>query len=385
MKNIAICFDGTWNTADAAFPTNVVKTAAMVKPTNDKSTPQVVFYDPGVGSTRVAFGTTINKLLGGAFGAGLMDNIERAYRFLTFNYAPGDRLFIFGFSRGAFGARSFGGLVRTCGVLRRNNIGQVKEVINVYRNRDPNDPLKADAPACVKFRRENSVASFRGGAGGERQLHSLTIEYMGIWDTVGSLGVPANFLFASYFNRKYLFHNQELSSMVKSARHAVSIDERRRTFAPTLWDNLGERNANAIPAVANMPPYQQAWFPGDHASVGGGGDVNGLWQASLVWVVEGAQLLGLGMDETLLNEYRRDIDYTKSVNSMRKPAFSLSSLSARRWRDGPNGSALADVADIAQLRIKATADDLDERQFYRPQSLKTFAGKFAGQLGITWQ
>ena len=133
-----------------------------------------------------------------------------------------------------------------------------------------------------------------------------------------------------------------------------------------------------------MPPYQQAWFPGDHASVGGGGDVNGLWQASLVWVVEGAQLLGLGLDETLLNKYRRDIDYKKSVYSMRKPAFSLSSLSARHWRDGPDGSALADVADIARLRIKATADDLDERQLYRPQSLKTFAGKFAGQLGIAW-
>jgi uncharacterized protein (DUF2235 family) len=100
MKNIVVCFDGTWNTADAEFPTNVVKTAQMVLPSG-KDVEQILFYDPGVGSMQVAFGASINNFLGGAFGVGLMENIVDAYRFLTFNYAPGDHIFVFGFSRGA--------------------------------------------------------------------------------------------------------------------------------------------------------------------------------------------------------------------------------------------------------------------------------------------
>ena len=137
MKNVVLCFDGTWNTADAEFPTNVVKTAQMVLPVDASRAEQVVFYDEGVGATRVVVAKSINNFLGGAFGVGLMDNIEQAYRFLAFNYAPGDKIFIFGFSRGAFSARSFCGLIRTCGVLRKENIGKVREAIKLYRKSRP--------------------------------------------------------------------------------------------------------------------------------------------------------------------------------------------------------------------------------------------------------
>src|SRR5262245_28841001 len=146
MKNIVICFDGTWNTADAEFPTNVVKTAKMVLPTDGNGVSQLVFYDEGVGSGQVAFAQTINGLLGGAFGAGLMNNIQNAYRFLAFNYSPGDRIFVFGFSRGAFSARSFGGLLRSCGVLNKEHIRRVGEAVTTYKNRD--SELGADSPEC---------------------------------------------------------------------------------------------------------------------------------------------------------------------------------------------------------------------------------------------
>ena len=132
MKNIVLCFDGTWNTADAEFPTNVVKTAQLVLPMDGNEVDQVVFYDAGVGSMQVAFGASINNFLGGAFGVGLMENIEDAYRFLTFNYTPGDRIFIFGFSRGAYSARSFCGLIRTCGVLHKQHVGKVREAVTLY-------------------------------------------------------------------------------------------------------------------------------------------------------------------------------------------------------------------------------------------------------------
>ncbi len=243
MKNIVICFDGTWNTADAEFPTNVVKTAKMLLPTDANHANQVVFYDEGVGSGQVAFAQTINGLLGGAFGAGLMNNIQSAYRFLAFNYSPGDKIFLFGYSRGAFSARSFGGLLRTCGVLDKENINRVGEAVAIYKNRDRK--LGADAPECIKFRRDYSVASYRSSDSAAPDTpHPLTIEYMGVWETVGSLGVPSDFLLASLFNRKYQFHDLALSRMVKSARHAAG---HRRETAHVRRHAVGEHRRPQSP------------------------------------------------------------------------------------------------------------------------------------------
>ena len=381
MKNIVICFDGTWNTADAEFPTNVVKTAQMVLPADSQGVTQLVFYDEGVGSTEVAFGNTINRILGGAFGAGLMENIEKAYRFLIFNYEPGDRIFIFGFSRGAFSARSFGGLLRTCGILRKDRVRSIKDAISLYQSR--NREAGADAAPCVQLRREHSFASHSGGEGAARNQHPLSIEYIGIWDTVGALGVPTGLFFANRFNRKYQFHDLALSSMVKSARHALSIDERRRTFAPTPWTNLGELNSLAGSSSRNTPQYEQAWFPGDHASIGGGGTVNGLWQAALVWVVEGALSCGLSIDESKLDAYRKGIDHKASVYSAPDAGFSLSSISLRGWRIGPAGEAFAEVSEVGQQRLRAPATDLYEKQLYRSAPLRAYIHAFGNKLGVS--
>lgn len=383
MKNVVLCFDGTWNTADAEFPTNVVKTAQLALPVDAKGDEQVVFYDEGVGSTRVVVAKSINNFLGGAFGVGLMDNIERAYRFLAFNYAPGDRIFIFGFSRGAFSARSFCGLIRTCGVLRKENIGRVQEAIKLYQNRDRKDG--PDTKECVAFRKEHSFAAFTGErTRGADEPHPLMVEYMGLWDTVGALGLPRHFIFAHYFNQKYQFHDVSLSRMVRSARHALAIDERRSTFAPSRWTNLAELNTAAATRDSNTdtPPYQQVWFPGDHASVGGGGDVNGLWQASLAWVVEGAELRGLLVDQAKLDGYRKDIDCTASVYCMKRRTFSISSLSLRRWRKGPDEDGLSVVSDVAQQRIREPKDKLYEKRPYRPKTLRAVIKKYSPEWGL---
>jgi uncharacterized protein (DUF2235 family) len=383
MKNIVVCFDGTWNTADAEFPTNVVKTAQLLLPEGN-NIEQVVFYDSGVGAMQVAFGAKINNFLGGAFGVGLMENIEDAYRFLSFNYAAGDRIYVFGFSRGAFSARSFGGLIRTCGVLHKAHVGKVKEAIKLYKNRDRS--TGPDAPACVQFRKDYSTAVFTGAeSDGRPDHHSLTIEYMGLWDTVGALGIPSAIPFASALNKKYAFHDVTLSRIVSSARHALSIDERRSTFAPSRWSNIKELNERAGQIGSASPPYQQIWFPGDHASVGGGGDVNGLWQAALVWVVEGAQLRGLIVDEPALEGYRRDVDYKASVYCMKRRSFSLSSISFYRWRRGPRDEPMNEVSDVAQQRIKAPATELHERRRYRPKTLRPYIEKWSKDLNATWR
>lgn len=367
MKNIVICFDGTWNSIDAQYPTNVVKTAQMISARTSSNVAQVVFYDQGVGSSRTPFASSINQLLGGAFGAGLLDNIEDAYRFLNLNYAPGDRIYLFGFSRGAFSARSFGGLLRTCGILRKEHIAHAQEALDIYQHRDAK--AGADAPNCTAFRAQYAIASSSPGDG----QHPLAVQYVGVWDTVGSLGIPAGFVFADTFNQRYQFHDLSLSRIVQHARHAIAIDERRLTFKPTLWDNLDTLNeaaSNASRSLDGGQPYLQQWFPGDHATIGGGGDVNGLWQASLVWVVEGAIACGLGVDPQRLEEYRTNIRYGESVRCMKRPVFTLSSISFLGWRRGPDAGHEKDVSDIAQQRIAASPEKLFEKRPYRPRSLK---------------
>jgi uncharacterized protein (DUF2235 family) len=380
MKNIVICFDGTWNTADAQFPTNVVKTAKLVLPADANGVDQVVFYDEGVGTSRVPFAQSFNNFLGGAFGIGLLDSIERAYRFLSFNYAPGDRIYIFGFSRGAFSARSFSGLLRTCGILHKEHIDKVKEAIALYQSRDREQG--ADAAPCVKFRNDFCYASYAPDTlltrAFSRSPTPLSIQYLGIWDTVGALGVPG---LMRFFRRKYQFHDLELSRMVKGARHALAIDEKRRTFKATPWTNFAKLNEGAAPsATAGEAPYQQLWFPGDHASVGGGGDVNGLWQAALVWVVEGAQRVGLAVNQEELEAYRQDIDCTVSVQCMKKPMFSWASVSLIGSRKGPD--QLGAVSGIARERVKRPATELFEKRLYRPRTLRAVLRQFAKELGI---
>jgi uncharacterized protein (DUF2235 family) len=167
MSRLIVCCDGTWNRADQPSPTNVQKLHMSIDVS--ESTGQVVWYEEGVGTR------PLEHVLGGAFGVGLSRNVQHCYRFLVANYEPGDELFFFGFSRGAFTARSLAGLVRNSGILRRENIRMVKDAYALYRSREPgNAPWEEGA---AKFRREHSHPD-------------ATITFIGVWDTVGALGIP---------------------------------------------------------------------------------------------------------------------------------------------------------------------------------------------------
>jgi uncharacterized protein (DUF2235 family) len=203
----------------------------------------------------------------------------------------------------------------------------------------------------------------------------LKIEYLGVWDTVGALGVPPHVVFASLFNEGLQFHDGNLSSIVSSARHAVAIDERRRVFDATLWENIGELNAKV--GATNLPveerPYVQQWFPGDHGSVGGGGDVIGLAATTLVWMLEGAMRRGLSLDEQQLDDYRKKADYRVSTNCMQNPSFGIMSLMTRKARSGPSAEDLSDVSQAARQRYKAPAEKLANMKPYRPRPLRALA------------
>lgn len=298
MKNVAIFCDGTWNSADAVELTNVALAHQAAVKVTAAGIPQARTYFPGIGTPSKKAGwfeTQVDKYTGGAFGWGMDARLQAAYRLIAERYEEGDRLFLFGFSRGAYMARSLAGLIRNCGLPTPETAARIPEAMAMYRSRAPGS--HPDAPGPLRFRAELSprfATSETDRLVRRGEVAMVAVDYLGVWDTVGALGVPAQFRgLSAVFNHKYRFHDLRLSSMVKAARLAVAIDERRKTFPPTLWENLTDLN---LRDAGSDLPYRQEWFPGTHGGVGGGGPVRGLSHAALLWVMEGAEAAGMEFD-----------------------------------------------------------------------------------------
>ncbi len=282
-KRIVICSDGTWNIPDQkdrgeVRPTNVAKMALSIAPEGTDDKIQRVFYDKGVGT-----GWGLNRWLGGAFGVGISKNIEDAYRFLIENYKDGDEIYLFGFSRGAYAVRSTAGLIRNCGLLKKEYANKYKDAYKLYRRRDnKSHPNSVEAQL---FRKAYS--------------HEVRIKFIGVWDTVGALGIPLGGL---RFVNKLLgleFHDVKLSSYVDNAYQALAIDERRKPFLPAIWEKQGH---------AIHQKLEQVWFAGVHSNVGGGYKDTGLSDIAFLWMKEKAELCGLSFDDTTLKQLDIVID-----------------------------------------------------------------------------
>ena len=371
MKRFVIACDGTWNRLDAPRPTNVAKLVQAVLPSDAKGVPQIVVHLDGVGAGRGtgAVAQRIDRVLGGAFGWGLNERIAEAYTFLMLNYAPGDEIFIFGYSRGAYTARSLAGMIRNCGILERRHAGRVGDAMALYRLDDPLEK-KPDDDASLTFRADFSAHVTTGkNERAWRKEHGyaepmtppveLGAQFIGVWGTVGALGIPEGLTLSSLLNEGYKFHDTKLSSTVKAARHAVAIDERRRTFEPALWKNLHE--------FAGTGVHLEQWFPGDHGSVGGGGEVSGLSDGALVWVLEGAQAQGLALNAGLLDAWRKGADFCAPLSAVGRRTLAGIFTGVRRGdREGPG--AVAGVAGPAGERWRKLAD-------YRPKPLGHLAAE----------
>lgn len=284
-KRLVVCCDGTWNTPDQTTdgkptPTNVAKVAMALAPRDDEGREQRLFYHRGVGTTRS------DRLLGGAFGAGLFRDVCETYRFVVQNYQPGDELFFFGFSRGAYTARSTAGLIRNAGVLHRDNADQIGQAYALYRNGNTNTNPRSVAAAL--FRKMYS--------------EETDIRFIGVWDTVGALGIPSvGGWLARRFNRRYEFHDTTLSSRVGEAYQALAIDERRGPFVPTIWSQ-----SNTAPPTQRL---EQVWFTGSHSDVGGGNRQHGLSDIALLWMLEKARGAGLTfVERSFLREPPAGVD-----------------------------------------------------------------------------
>jgi uncharacterized protein (DUF2235 family) len=373
-KNIAVFCDGTWQSLSQWLPTNVSCLARSVSPAQSDGCPQLVFYDDGVGVSDGVL-PEATKLLGGGMGVGLDAKIAEVYQFLCLNYVPGDRIFIFGFSRGAYTARSLSGLLRKCWILKRDHIGSVDQAMAHYRSGE------LENPALAQFRQQNCypMQAFVGSRPSDPAAAAAAInpdslahvQFIGVWDTVGSLGIPQFLPFARNIDAKYRFHDESLSRFVVSARHAVAVDERRSTFSPTLWDNIDDlnKNASADALPREQRPYQQIWFPGNHSGVGGGDDDHGLSRSPLAWIAEGAERAGLEWSKDILGALVKAADPLAPF-AVSGTSFSdeVVRLMGETDRSGP--AAFEDVSEPAKLRWR-------KLPAYRPKPLSRFAAELS--------
>ncbi|MBY3084850.1 DUF2235 domain-containing protein [Rhizobium laguerreae] len=286
--NLVICCDGTWNTPNETegglpSPTNVVKLYNALAPADPSGTEQKAYYHPGVGTD----GTWWDKFLGGGTGKGLDQNIMSAYRWLALNYTPGDPIWLFGFSRGAYTVRSLGGMISKCGLVDLARFASkddalwkvVQKIFDAYRDPKPS-PLRA-----------TKAMPFFNAATGENPSRQTPIHFIGVWDTVGSLGIPDDMGFLNLLDDPddHRFHDTTLSPIVGHARHAVGLDEKRQSFIPTLWTSSGPQT-----------DMKQLWFPGVHGDVGGGYSQSGLSDGALYWMMKEAAAEGLAFRQDAL-------------------------------------------------------------------------------------
>lgn len=320
VKNIVLCLDGTNNKVRAAANTNVLRLYSLLDLGNPAR--QVAFYQPGVGtfSSSAAWtplARTLSRYAGLAFGAGLRKNLGEAYLYLMSVHEPGDQVFVFGFSRGAYTARALTGMLEVCGLFRRGSENLVPYAVNEYAKQEKGTERPFDV-----LREYARVHARDLGKG--RKDHA-PIQFLGIWDTVKAAGTLWRQLRWPY--TRQLPH-------VRVVRHAVAIDEKRRAYAAYL---VKEPNPNHI-----IPPHQdlqEVWFAGVHSDVGGTFPAGAhLSDIPLKWMVEHAVNAGLLVRPRAFSKARQvtDADAIGAIHGM-SPWWLL--LGSRR-RKVPAGASV---------------------------------------------
>ncbi len=335
MKRIIICSDGTWNKPEEDltkdFPTNVLKFSRAIKPVDDKGVAQTVFYDWGIGSYH-------DKIGGGDFGAGLDKNIMDGYRYIVHNYDIGDEIFLFGFSRGAYTVRCLAGLINNCSILKKEHENRITEAYQLYKNPDE----KPTDPKSQEFRTNYSHAQI------------TPIHFVGVWDTVGALGLPKSL--GLFIKKEHQFFDPKIGSIIKTARHALSIDERREDFEPTIWVQDWEKKVD----------LKQVWFAGVHSDVGGSypPDKNGqvLSDIPMLWMKKEAEKQALQfqphIDNVLLNPLAKQHEEDAWI-------YKLLGQKSREI--------------VPDTHIHSSVKERYEKMDYKSESLKNYLDKNGGE------
>ncbi len=334
-KRIVFCADGTWQAP--VSNTNVYRLYKALTVAAD----QVTFYDDGVG----ADATGLERLLDGAFGQGILQKIQDGYTKIAHVYEPGDEIFLFGFSRGAYTARSLAGMIANCGLPTGAFTDNcVTLAFAAYRDPVNRASILAGLAACG--------------------LGAATVQMVGVWDTVGSLGIPA--IFGGVDAKMYGFLDTGLHPCIKNAFQCLALDEKRAQFPATLWTS----------APTADQTIEQIWFSGCHGDVGGGTALGGgvdagtrLCDITLAWMASKAQGLGLMIDPAAATQLRT------------LPAeFALDAI-RETWTpaDGPPRlrpvPANAEVSNSVAVRVKYALT-------YLPGALSLVAGALPGRYSL---
>lgn len=348
MKRLVICFDGTWKRAQDTDVSNVEKIARTVR--NEVGVvQQTVYYVGGVGASY-----RVDRVLGGSLGLGLNNNLMSAYRFLALNFSPGDQVFVFGFSRGAFTARSLVGMIDRVGLVRADALikGALQSAEANYRHAmSPRDD------------RGDTAAEFKHDFCHEH----VCLPFLGVFDTVEALGPRARFHRIDF-----------LADTVAVGRQALAIDERRRMFWPRLW--TGQRDLGVSGRV------RQVWFEGCHSDVGGGVPETGLPDTALLWMIAEASRQGLEFDLNLAVEYLTSGSRAKRHNSM-NPGYRMLNLLmhsplARSYRAFSRGWRIPEPTEAVGVQISSSAlAHLQEGTYPRPV-IQHWLDQQAGQLPV---
>jgi len=282
-KNIILCADGTGNKGGYTPDSNVYKTYNGVDIHNE-NTKQITYYDNGVGTST----NKIVKAISGAIGLGFKRNVRDLYEYLSMHYDEGDRVYLFGFSRGAATIRALLGFISSCGLVKGK--GLTTEKLKEYTEHafKAYEKIDSDPDRAKQFREHKNSHNI------------IEIQFVGVWDTVSALGLPDKIddmgllsrILGSVFSIldsainlvwTHHFYKYELTDNIQHACQALALDDARTTFWPKVWDENGRE----------ISTVEQVWFAGMHSNVGGGYERAGLSNVALEWMLERAKEHGL--------------------------------------------------------------------------------------------
>ena len=293
-KNIILCADGTGNKGGYTPDSNVYKMYNAIE-IHDTKVPQYTYYDNGVGTSTNKYWRAIT----GAVGIGIKANIIDLYRFLALHYVEGDKVYLFGFSRGAATIRAFCGFINAVGLVNGNGLSDqdlkdyTKDAFKAYENHKKD---KQRAKDFYEHRHSNGI---------------IDIQFVGVWDTVSALGFPKRtdkmgfsltvlsyfFSFAETISNifwPHQFYNYDLSKNIQFAYQALSIDDERTAFWPHVWDEVTTKRTEQN--------VEQVWFSGMHSNVGGGYERQGMANVTLHWMMLRAEKQGMVLKPGVLDQ-----------------------------------------------------------------------------------
>lgn len=366
-KNIALFLDGTWN--EPTDNTNVWRAKLMLAAEHNNKA-QLAYYDTGVGTA------WFERVRGGAFAKGLSANVSQAYQWLMENYEDGDDVFIFGFSRGAFTARSLAGMIARCGLLQPGAPLTIAKIFERYKSGKEVTPLHSLEHCQRKGKADFSRL--------ERLLltHStrIPIKFIGVWDTVGTLGLPLGNI-PGISSGTLKFHHTRPSIIYENFAQALAIDEHRKPYMPVMLFDYIPSHEDPAETIANEAELnarvEQRWFSGAHSNIGGGYEDDLSAQLPLAWMMTKASEAGLS--------FRRSVDLSgdehkepvvDSYAQFMKGAWKFLTLGQRYHREigrSPANKTGGKIATINEVIDKSVFDRWRANPQYRPKNLVDWA------------